>query len=121
MTRLREVQGVRQGPGETTKRWYSCPESDLFVWLTGGEVQAFELCYDKPHDEHTVSWRRGGGLRHARVDDGEDDPRHNRTPIEVADGVLDPGAVALIFERLGVEVEPRIYRHVLRALLGTSP
>jgi len=68
-----------------------------------------------------VSWRRGGELCHARVDDGEEDPRHNRTPILAADGVLDPCAVALIFERLGADLEPRIDRHVLTTLLGACP
>jgi hypothetical protein len=118
---LNEIRGVHQTPGEAPKRWFSCPDADLYVWLRDGEIEAFELCYHKAQDEHVVSWRRGGGLRHARVDDGEEDPRHNRTPILVADGVLDPGAVALIFEGLGMDLEPRIYRHVLRTLLRACP
>ena len=79
-------------------------------------ISSFEFCYDKPQDEHVLRWREGEGFRHARVDDGEDNPARNRTPIHVADGEFDLGRLAARFRQLGSDIDPEIYRFVLARL-----
>ena len=115
---LREVPRVRQRGGEGRRRWFTCPSTDLFVWEQGGHVVRVELCYGKPHDEHTLSWDAEWGVAHMRIDDGEAHPSKNRTPIAVPDGLFDASAVALEFERVGAGVDPRVYRQVLGLLHG---
>ena len=116
--KLREVPRVRQRPGEGRRRWFACPSADLFVWEHDRRIVRVELCYGKPHDEHTLSWDDQWGLAHMRIDDGEAHPSKNRTPIAVPDGIFDPSTVALEFERLGAVVDPRVYRVVLGLLHG---
>ncbi|MDX1434540.1 MAG: hypothetical protein R3286_19010 [Gammaproteobacteria bacterium] len=119
--RLREVAGARQPAGDPPRRWFSCAAADLYLWYEDDDCIAFEFCYGKPHDERSLRWRRDGATIHARIDDGEASPLENRTPIAVpgkADEAGDAEHAAFEFERLGVELEPRIYRLVLKALRG---
>lgn len=103
------------------RRWYTSRSCDLYLWEdAGGAITAFEFCYGKPGAERVVRWRRGAGLDHSAVDDGEGSPRRNATPIAVADGRYDPGAVAGVFEVQGSAVEPRLYRFVLGRLLDPA-
>jgi len=118
--RLREVPRVRQHPDEEgRRRWFTCGCADLFVWEndeTG--VLRFEFCYGKPRAERTLGWDPAQGSRHAAIDDGESSAARNRTPIAVSDGRYDPGGIALEFERVAAEVEPRLFRFVLERLLA---
>ncbi|HQL10597.1 MAG TPA: hypothetical protein PLE35_13410, partial [Lentisphaeria bacterium] len=62
---LREIRKTRQHPGEPRRRWFHSQEQDLYVWQTeNGEITAFQLCYDKPHDEHALYWRLDRGFSH---------------------------------------------------------
>lgn len=65
---LREISRVRQVPGESCRRWFSSDTLDLVVWLADGNdnasaagtVLGFQLCYDKLHAEHALTWRAEG-------------------------------------------------------------
>lgn len=84
---LREINAVRQNPDEPRKRWFSSASMDLVTWFDDDEVLvAFQLCYDKSHAERAVIWRRRGtGLEHLAVDDGESTPgKHKASPILTA-------------------------------------
>jgi hypothetical protein len=115
---LREVdrQSVQQRAGEPERRWFTCDEADLFVWLRSRYIVAFEFAYDKTRGEHAVRWRPDGGLSRMRIDDGEVGHGHKRTPIAVPDGGAELGQVALRFEAVGSMVDPRVYRFVLSRL-----
>lgn len=81
---LREIGATRQSPDEPRKRWFSSASMDLVAWFDDDEVLvAFQLCYDKPHSERAVIWRRSGTrLEHLVVDDGESTPgKHKASPI----------------------------------------
>ena len=116
---LREVPRVRQHPGDAgRRRWFASRGTDLYVWEHAGEIGRFELCYGKPHAEHTLAWDCRQGLAHAAIDDGEAHAGRNRTPIVIPDGRFDADEIALEFERVGARLEPRLYRFVLARLYG---
>lgn len=107
---LREVDRVRQRPGEPRRRWFTDATFDLIVWQDrDGAVQGFQLTYDKPSNEHALSWQRDRGFEHNRIDDGEVEPgRHKASPILVADGVFAREAVAASFARASAGIDPHI-------------
>lgn len=86
---LREIATVRQNNPELRRRWFRDDYFDIFVWQSAhGEITGLQLCYDLPGRERVLSWRQSSGYVHEAVDDGEQSPLRNRTPIFFADGVL---------------------------------
>ena len=118
MNSLREIPRVRQTPGSgLRRRWFTSRSADLFVWQDqAAEVVRFEYCFGKPHDEHSLSWSRKGGFRSAKVDDGEASAMRNRTPIAVSVPPFDLDEIAEQVERAAAEVDPEVYRVILRLL-----
>jgi hypothetical protein len=116
---LREFPRVRQHDGEPQRRWFFCASTDLYVWEDEeGGLLSFELCYDKPHDEHALRYRSGAGFDHTRIDDGETSPLKNYTPIIMPDGQFDLTEIALKFEAVAGGIDPQVYRFVLGKLHG---
>ena len=116
---LREVKDLEPRPGEPRRRWFTDEYFDLFVWYDPPDrVCGFELCYGKPADEHALSWQEGAGLTHSRVDDGEQTPLANRTPIMVPDGAFPAAEVAERFQGSGRELEPNLFSLVLGKIRG---
>jgi hypothetical protein len=115
---LREHDNVQQHLGEGRRRWFSDPDFDLIVWYGErgqlGTVVGFQLCYDKRSVEHAVTWRRVGGLTHARIDDG--DHYVGATPILVPDGPLPDGRLRDRFIEAAGELEPSLLRLVTEVL-----
>jgi hypothetical protein len=86
---LRELRQVRQIAGESRRRCSSDPDMGLAVWTDeDGGITDFELCCDKEHTEQAVRWIKGKGFDHKRVDDGEQSPWDNLTPILVPAGMF---------------------------------
>ena len=110
---LREVENLARRDGEEGRRWFSCDAADLFVWWVDDELSAFEFCYDKSRQECSVRWSCEQGLRFFRIDDGEDSPLRNRSPVAwpLGDGARD--IAAQWFELLGAALPPPLYRSVL--------
>ena len=79
---------------------------------------SFEICYDKPHDEHALRYRSGAGFDHTRIDDGETSPLKNHTPISMPSGQFDLIQIALKFEAIASGIDPQVYRLVLGKLHG---
>lgn len=105
---LAEFQKVRQIPEEGFRRWFSDPELDLIVWYaddTLDEVLGFQVCYDKGSAQRALTWQRGRGFSHDRIDDGEASPLRNRTPILVADGVFPKERVVRTFRERAGDIE----------------
>jgi hypothetical protein len=74
---------------ELNRRWFSDDYFDLVVWLgDDAEISGFQLCYDKPIHERALTWTTVDGYSHERVDEGEENPAKNRTPILVRDGLF---------------------------------
>ena len=83
---LQEIP-VTQADREPRRRWFTDDYFDLVVWLSDtAAVVAFELCYDRPRAERSVTWSSDHGYGHFRVDTSETTPTRSRTPILVSDG-----------------------------------
>jgi len=113
---LREVKPA----GETVnagRRWFTDDYFELIFWLDDDQdVESFQLCYDRGRNERALTWNRTQGLRHLIVDQGENSPLKNRTPILHERGSVDRGdilgrftrASALLPERIAEFVKDRI-------------
>ena len=113
---LREIAGVKQ-TSELRRRWWNSKDMDLYVWQDPhGKVQSFELCYGKPRDEHSLRWHVEHGFSHARIDDGEAHAFDHRTPIAVPDAHFALDLIVVRFEAAGAEIDPTVYRQLLREL-----
>jgi hypothetical protein len=97
---------------------------ELIVWYSpAGAIRGFQLCYDRNGHERAFTWHVEAGMVHTAVDEGDDSPLRNDSPILVPDGVprtdrvltefrerargLEPELVALVAEKLEEFRRPR--------------
>jgi len=116
---LREVDNVSQREDEGRRRWFADRYFDLIVWYEPDDpdrVLGFQLCYDKAHDEHALTWRRQGGFTHHSIDDGQPHAETNSTPILVPDGVLQVDDLRRRFAAACGDIDPEIARLVSELL-----
>lgn len=108
---LKEIPETRQIEGEPRRRWFADEEFDLIIWYSArDEVEGIQLCYrEKGSVERALTWLKGKGFSHNKIDDGEGMPeRHKMTPILVPDGVWDRNMVLEHFEVAGAGLEQEI-------------
>jgi len=112
---LREVVPTRQIEGEPRRRWFMDEGMDLIVWSgEREELIGFQLAFKGPDEEKALTWMRGRGFSHHRVDDGEGRPgRYKMAPILLADGRVDAAALAASFRERAGELPARIVELVL--------
>jgi hypothetical protein len=116
---LTEVRNPRQVEGEGLRRWFTDEYFDLIVWHdAAGEFSGFQLCYDKAGDERALTWRRGEGYSHERVDDGEIPGRAKMSPILVPDGAFARNEVAERFLEASAGIEQHLRKAVHERLLA---
>jgi hypothetical protein len=121
---VHEVQGARQIPEEGFRRWFTDQFFDLIVWYEGGEpdgaIAGFQLCYDKFNKERALTWRRGKGFTHEKVDDGEGPfaLQAKMTPILLPDGEFDAEGVTRRLREQSGAMDQEVARFVLDALVG---
>lgn len=118
-TVMREIKHVRQVEGEPHRKWYASRTFDLIVWFAPGgkEVHGFQLCYRVGHHEKALTWFKGRGFSHKRVDDGETGGSHYKmTPILVPDGVFDKSSIVGLFEKASKDIEEPLRGEVLQLL-----
>jgi len=116
---LQEVSQVRQIANENPRRWFSSSDMDLTVWIgRDGNINGFELCYDKGRDERAVRWFEDAGFLHERVDDGENRPgRFKGTPILLPDGAFPAQVIAERFRSASTHIDQTIAGFVYGKLL----
>lgn len=113
---LRELK-VRHGDDGRPRRWFADEEFDLVVWLDADQhPTGFQLSYDKGNDERALTVTPEGVVSHMRVDDGEDLPTRNRSPLLVADGAFDRHRVAGRFIAAAETVPEELRNFVLERL-----
>ena len=117
---LTEMKNLKAETG-AERRWFADEYFDLFVWSDHNGWSAFELCYDKAGDERALVWRQGQGFSRVRIDQGEDNPSKNNTPIWTKDsGALRLNDIIERFELAAGGLEPALYDFV-RVKLGQCP
>ena len=106
---LQRIRGVRQDEASRERHWFQDEYFDLFVWTEpSGAVVSFQLCYDRSRHERVLAWNWTEGLTHRRVDDGEQTPVKNRSPIMATDARGSIDGVAAEFDRRGMELDARM-------------
>jgi len=121
---IREVQGARQVRGEGFRRWFTDQYFDLIVWYEGADAQSpvagYQLCYDKTSRERALTWRKGLGFTHEKVDDGEGVRAlgAKMTPILVPDGLFDAAGITRRLLEHSAEMDPEVAGFVLKTLEG---
>lgn len=127
---LREIQPVRQHPGEPPRRWFNSADFDLILWLPAltapaCEAVAFQLCYDKRHTEHALHWQAPGTCKHFQVEDGEQGNRsssHKSAPLLQTAKPLNASSLLTAFLGESHGLPPDVSEFVqqqLRRLIGT--
>lgn len=120
---LKEITEVRQIEEEGFRRWFSDSYFDLIVWYADesqGEIVGFQLCYDKPGVERAVTWRKGEGFSHDRIDDGERVFNSKMSPVLAEDGAFDRAGVLERFEDAAGQVDPDLQAFI-RIVLKEYP
>ncbi len=116
---LFERSHVRQIEGEGHRRWFSDEYFDLIVWYDSprhGSITGFQLCYEKERGERALTWRRGQGFTHDRIDDGEKLPGPKQTPVLMPDGTFERAPLIVRLEREGSEVDRDVIRFVTQKI-----
>ena len=115
---LKEISPTRQIAGEPYRRWFSDERFDLIVWYAAqGEIIGFQLCYRAWPDEKALTWFKGEGFSHNRIDQGEGRPdRHKMTPILLPDGEFDAALVRKRFTAVSGDLDPQVVAIVTRAM-----
>jgi hypothetical protein len=107
---LQKIRRVRQDDATRERQWFQDDLFDLFVWTDeSGAVVAFQLCYDRPNRERVLAWNKTSGFSHRGVDDGENTPLKNMSPIMVSDGNFVAERIAAEFGRRAKELDPRLH------------
>lgn len=115
---LREIQNVKQNEKNVFRRWFNDSYFDLIIWFEGSKkeiINGFQLCYDKEGYERALTWNKDKGFLHTAIDSGEA-MQNNRTPILIADGVLDKKGIIQRFKEDSQEIEPKLRNFILKIL-----
>lgn len=117
---LREVRNVRQIEGEPSRRWFGDEFFDLIVWYDKYKaIIGFQLCYDLHHDERALTWIKGRGYNHNRIDDGESlAGGYKATPILVKDGAFEHDRIASLFGEASRELDHEVAELVMEKING---
>jgi len=111
-----EIKNVHQKTGDPFRRWFSDNYFDLIIWYNDEkEIIGFQLCYDIKENEKAITYS-DGKFSHNKIDQGEDNPSKNRTPILVADGIFDELKVLPKFEESAKNLENEIKEYVFRKI-----
>lgn len=112
---LTELSDARLESGNRSRRWFADTNMDLTVWYEAdGAIAGFQLCFDRLHAEHALTWwSRTGHSVHA-VDDGENRPgRPKASPILTPDGDARICSVLLAeFQQRAVEIDCQVAHFV---------
>ena len=111
-----ENRNVRQEPGHR-RRWFEHHGLELIVWLDGAElVEGFQLC----RAGRALTWRRDAGFTHARVDEGDETPLKNLTPVLVAGTSVPWAGLIEDFRKSSATLEAGLREFVLQRLAAQS-
>ncbi|MDM8558864.1 hypothetical protein [Candidatus Parabeggiatoa sp. HSG14] len=100
-----------------TKRWFQDDYFDLFTWQNAkDQITCFQLCYDRLGYERVISWDCERGFGHHRVDDGENSPHKNMTPVLIREGIFPYKDVMPQFIESSKQINQDIHQFVTQKL-----
>lgn len=112
-----QITNAKEFDGDKKIRWFSDDYMDLVIWLGPSDsIVSFQLVYDRQKNPHALSWKKGKGYLHERVDDGELPGRMKMTPVLMHDGPFKKGAIAGEFSNRSREMDPDVADFVYRRL-----
>lgn len=114
---LREISSVKQHEGEGIRRWFTNDYFDLIVWYDNEDILGFQLCYDKPDFERSLTWKKGKGYSHNKIDDGEISGQNKMSPILVPDGLFAKADIAARFELEAENLEKDLFDYVYQKIM----
>lgn len=100
--------------------WYCDDNWDLVIWINSDQTpRGFQICYDKDDDEKALTFVHGE-FSHELVDEGNDNPHTNHSPV-VGGGEIkfDGKAILKEFEKKGEFVE-KIYFDYIKTNLSKA-
>lgn len=117
---LKEISNAGNALRKAGCRWFRSEHADLYVWsekpASRSGIGAFEYCYRNLDKEYRLSWNHRSGMEHTRVEDGENNPLRNDSPLVVPGDSPDVAAAARHFRDEGLGMDPQIYRFILNVL-----
>ncbi len=117
---LYEIKGIEQKEKDIKRRWFFDHNLDLLVWIKkrNNEITGFQLCYDKEHNPHALTWLREKGFSHNKIDrETGKIGRRRGVPMLVQDGFFDIDRVSKEFRKMSAELEKNISEFVYKAIL----
>jgi hypothetical protein len=79
---IAEIRNVRQNPGDRFRRWFVDDQIEIFVWYEpDGGIFGFQICCKSSDASLVSTWTRMRGFSHSILDEGEDKPTVNRSPL----------------------------------------
>jgi len=110
---MEELKNVYQKRDDSIRRWFRDNYFDLIIWYDENKViVGFQLCYDVQNYERAITFSQGK-FSHNKIDQGNESPKKNRTPILVADGYFDDSIVLPKFIEATKNLEFEIVNYVI--------
>lgn len=109
-----EITTHREVNHQGLRRWFSDEVFELIVWYDyAGALIGFQLCYDTPHRERALTWRKGSGFAHHQLDEGDNAPGVFKTsPLLLDDQAFPHDQVVERFRHAATSLEPELSRFV---------
>ena len=103
------------------RRWFSSHDLELTLWFDQtNALSGFQLCYHRDGEQRALTWKKPGGFDHSLVDEGDDSPLSNQTPILEPDGAIPWGEIATRFEAQDSRLDPPLRKFVRDRLSARS-
>ncbi len=114
---LIEYKGVKQEAGKGSRRWFEDESYELVVWyMPDGTVEGFQILYYGKVAERALTWRRGEGFAHSRIDNGTESPMKNLAPILLPNGKVPWPQVVREFDESSSGLEPDLREFIRQRL-----
>ncbi|MBL8511428.1 MAG: hypothetical protein JNM52_07265 [Betaproteobacteria bacterium] len=114
---LNEILHVTQRETGKYRRWFQDEFFDLYTWESyEGEMQSFQLCYDKSNQQRALRWTPQNGYWHESVDSPENKPGRAMSALFVQDDSALVEGVIPRFEAAALQLPAKIKNFVLEKI-----
>jgi len=108
---------IRKVDGDLPRKWMMDRDLELILWYqTEGGIAGFELIHSDNIRRHSLRWLPAQGFQYACIDEGEQSPEANRTPILCSGPAFPKAQVLALFSERSATLPPEIRDFVLEKL-----